>query len=107
MPGRAWVRPPYESDSGQKVVRWKYGIQRHSDAKCPSLRADEACIERARNRDICCALHDRAPVCKDRYGMRTAAEAQQQIVTAQIGDVRIGGETSAHGGKVDRAMVLM
>jgi hypothetical protein len=68
------------------------------------LGADEAGVEGAGEGDVGCALNEAAAVGKEREAMRRALEAEKKIVEP---DGSVGLEAVTHGGKVDRAMVLV
>ena len=80
---------------------------------CCSLRlyggsgTDESRVERAGDHDVRGPLNDRPAVREERQGMRTTAEAEQQVVRAQFLDVGVGGKAGPHSGKVDGAVVLV
>ena len=71
------------------------------------LRADEAGVERAGNGDVGGSLYDGAPVGEDGERVRAAAEAQQEVVGAQVGDLGVVCQSLAQSVEVHRAMMLM
>jgi len=68
------------------------------------LRSDEPGIKRAGEGDIRCALNDGAAIGKEGDGVGWPLEAEKQIVEA---DIAVGSQAGAHGGEVDRAMMLV
>src|SRR6266702_843061 len=69
--------------------------------------ADKTRIQGARDGDVGGALDDGSSVGEQGEGMAAAAEAEEEVVRAQVFDVGVGCEPGAHGGEVDRAVVLV
>ncbi len=71
------------------------------------LRTDEAGVEAAGVGGVGGALNDSASVGEDGDGVLAAAEAEEEIVAAEVMEVGVEGEAVAEGGEVDGAVVLM
>ena len=69
--------------------------------------ADEAGVEAAGESDVRGAVDEGAAVGEEGDGVGAAAEAEQEGVRADVGEVGDGGELVLHGGEVDGAMVLV
>ncbi len=71
------------------------------------LCADEARVEGAGDGDVGRALDEGAAVGEDGDGMRPAAEAEQEVVGAEVFDVGVLTEASRQSREVDGAVVLV
>ncbi len=69
--------------------------------------SDETCVQGTRDGDVCCALDDGPAIPEKGDGVWAAPEAEEEIVGAQIVNIRMAGETQSHPGQIDRTAVLM
>src|ERR1700710_1046581 len=68
---------------------------------------DEAGVEVPGEAGIRGALDDGAAVGEEGQGVGTAAETEEELVGAEVFEIRVGGEAGAHGGEVDGSAVLV
>src|ERR1035437_8982896 len=69
--------------------------------------ADKTGVKGARHGDVRGPLNDGSAIGEEGESVRPAAEAQQEVVGAEVYDVGMGCEAGTHGGEVDRAGVLV
>ena len=70
----------------------------------PGSGADETSVECAGEGDVGSALDESAAVGEEGEGVRGQVEAEEEVVVA---NAAVRGEADAHGGEVDRAVVLV